>query len=238
MRIAICDDDPLWCEQAEKIITEYMQKTHMEAETHRFTSGEAMFAQMEQPPDVLFLDIELGADANGIQTAALVNEKWRRCQIVYLTDYLNYATHVYHTEHAFYLLKNEFADRVGEVFQRIDFRRRQNASELMFSLSKGGMIVLLPEEIQYFERKKRETEIYTESTVWTVRENLSEAMRQLSETEFVRCHNSYLVHFSAVKEYQREYFLLKNGVRLKISRSYSRKVRDVFLQWARMQMSE
>ncbi|MCD7743779.1 MAG: LytTR family DNA-binding domain-containing protein [Lachnospiraceae bacterium] len=239
MLIAICDDDGIWREQAGTIITEFAKENGIDIELHSFGSDEEMFARMSHSPDVLFLDIRLdggNGEKNGITVAGQVNERWVDCQIVYLTEYLEFATYAYRTDHVYYMVKNEFADRIGEIFQKILRKQESGRQRLSFSLHKGGALNLYPREIFCFERKMRLTEIHTVSGDWLVNENLQDLMKRLPANEFVRCHNSFIVFFPAVQVYQKNYFQLKDGTRVDISRSYGKQVQDAFLRWARTQM--
>ena len=52
------------------------------------------------PLEAIFMDVDLGEE-NGIVLAGKINKRWKNCQIIYLTNYLSYATETYHTEHTF-----------------------------------------------------------------------------------------------------------------------------------------
>ncbi|MCD8023529.1 MAG: LytTR family DNA-binding domain-containing protein [Lachnospiraceae bacterium] len=236
MQIAICDDDRVWLEEAERIIREYGQKNGLEIELHTFSESDTLFATQEYVPDVLFMDIQLGEKEDGISVTGLVNEKWRNCQVVYLTDYISYATHVYRTEHVFFMLKNEFESRIDEIFSKIFYVLDRRSKKLIFTLSKGGMITLNPDEILYFERNRRITEVHTDYGTHVVRDSLDEIAKHLPEVDFVRCHNSYIVAFDAVLEYRKDCFSMKSGATVPISRSYRIRVQDAFLKWAGEQM--
>ncbi len=99
---------------------------------------------------------------------------------------------------------------------------------------KGTDILLCPDDILYFERKKRVTKIATVWGEYEVWDKLSEIMPRLSKVDFVRCHNSYIVYLPAVSEMNRESFLLKNDddMEIPISRGYAKEVKQCFMKWA------
>ena len=103
MRIGICDGDKSWRMRAEELILQYGKTSGIEMETFRFAGGKQLESYTGEPMDVLFIDVVLN-DASGISTAVEINRKWKKCQIVYLTNYLFFATEVYHTDHVFYVL--------------------------------------------------------------------------------------------------------------------------------------
>ena len=99
MRVGICDDDAIWCRKAEQIIYKYADQTETELEVICFMIPEELNSYEGYPLDMLFMDIVLenNEEKNGIDLVAMVNKKWKDCQIIYLTNYLFYATEVYHT---------------------------------------------------------------------------------------------------------------------------------------------
>lgn len=234
MRIGICDDDGGWLEKSREIIQTYMDTNTLPAELYCFENQEELQVYDGEPLDVLFLDIVLG-QGNGIEAAESVNQRWKNCQIVYLTNYLYYATEVYQTEHVFFVLKEQFEQRLDEVFHKIFHVMEQRERHLLFSVIGSGEIVLMPQEILYFERRLRVTAIETTKGAYLIREKLEEVSAKLPELDFVRCHNSYIVYFPAVKEFLRDAFLMNDGMKILISRSYSKSAKSAFLRWGSMQ---
>lgn len=246
MRIGICDDDKLWREKAQKIIEEYAVKSHLPIQIFLFVSGEDVLKYDGAPLDVLFCDIELEnaeeesspekeahvTKENGITLAKKVNQKWPHCQIVYLTNYLFYATEVYHTKHVFFVLKEQFEKRIEEIFEKLIHELKQEQERLLFSTIGGGRVILSPSDIYYFERNGRVTNIITKCGEYAIHEKLGVVMEQLPARDFIRCHNSYIVYFPAVREMVKGAFILVNQTRVVISRSYAKKVKEAFMQWA------
>lgn len=242
MRIGIFDDDRLWCERAVQIIEDYGKSYEMETEVICFTSVPDMDLYQGEPLDVLFMDIEIEQGdnenvRNGIDLTLKINEKWKNCQVVYLTNYLCYATDVYHTEHVFFVLKEQFKNRIHEVFQKVIHNLEQKTVRLFFEQIGGTSVILSPEEILYFERDGRITNIITEHGIYSIWDKLSDVAKRLPSVDFVRCHNSFIVYFPAVREMEKGQFILKDGSRIMISRSHAKAVKNAFMKWALTQMS-
>lgn len=236
MRVGICDDDSRWCAKAEKLILGYARQTGLEMEIVQFMNSEELHSYEGYPLDVLFMDIVL-KEENGIEETGKINQKWKDCQIVYLTNYLYYATEVYHTEHVFFALKEQFEDRIGEIFGKILHEFEQNKEKLFFSLIGGKQLLLAPRDILYFERKGRTTYIVTIWGTYTTWDKIQKIMEQLPELDFVRCHNSYIVYLPVVREMKEGMFILRDGKEILISRSYGKTVKTSFMRWALTQIS-
>ena len=242
MKIGIFDDDKCWCERAVRIIEDYGKSCEMETEIIVFLSASEMERYQGEPLDVLFMDIELeqendGNIRNGIDLTLRINERWKNCQVVYLTNYLCYATDVYHTEHVFFVLKEQFQNRIREVFEKVVHNLEQKTTRLFFEQIGGASVILAPEEILYFERDGRITHIVTKQGVYSIRDKLGDVMKRLSPVDFVRCHNSYIVYLPAVREMLADVFLMDDGREVMISRSYRKIAKAAFMKWAVTQMS-
>lgn len=236
MIVGICDDDKNWCIEAGKRIEEYAQKVLLDVEVNYFETEEQVLQYKGSPMEVLFLDIELEGK-NGIEVAKHVNEKWKNCQIVYLTNYLFYATEVYSTIHTYFVLKEQFETKIGEVFYKVRHELEQQEKKLVFDIIGTKEVVLAPNEILYFERVKRTTKIVTVWGEYEMWDKMKDVEKKLPELDFVRCHNSYIVYLPAVREMLKDAFIMNNDAKVMISRSYSRHVKGAFMKWALTQIS-
>ena len=229
MKIVLCDDNAIYLKEAEDILQEYAREADISFDLVSFTDSVAMCAQDEAVPDILFLDIRMDAQ-DGIKTAEKVNQKWPKCRIVYLTDYLSYATDVYQTEHIYYVLKPQLRDRIGQVMEKI-LRDIASDEVKLVIREKNAEVVVTSGEILYFERSLRKTIITTRSGTYETREKLPELESRLPEASFVRCHNSYLVAIAAIKKMGRDSLEMSDGMTIPISRQYQRTVKLAFAQW-------
>lgn len=236
MVIGICDDDKIWCNEAKRLIKEYTQQTLLEAEIYCFADQEALLSYSGAPLEVLFLDIELKS-GSGLQTAEAVNRKWTRCQIVYLTNYLNYATEICDTKYVYFVMKEQFASRIGAIFGKIFHELEQHKKQLRFVCKGNQMICLAPEEIYYFERSKRKTILETIWGSYELYDRIDDLMKRLPSDEFIRCHNSYIIYLPNVKSAQKDAFCMKNGVNITVSRGYAKTTKAAFIRWILAQMN-
>ena len=235
MIIGICDDDKIWYRRAEGLIEQYAEETGQEVALCYFPDTEALLAYEGAPLEALFMDIELNGE-NGVKAALQVNAKWAHCQIVFLTNYLNYATDVYEAEHVMFVLKEQFAERLGSVFAKIAHEREQHRKQLCFVCVGKQTVYLAPDEIYYFERRGRKTIIETVWGSYELFDKIEDIMKRLPEGEFVRCHNSYVVYLPNIKEAKSGTFQMRNGQMITISRGYEKETKTAFMRWVRGQM--
>ena len=104
LRIAVCEDHPI---TAEEICQKIKQYSPMDAQILSFSDADAILSAIREYtfiPHIVFMDIELQT-ASGIQTAKNITSLLPDCQIIYLTNYMDYASQVYETSHIFFYFK-------------------------------------------------------------------------------------------------------------------------------------
>lgn len=235
MIIAVCDDDKVWLEEAKGVIERYADQSLLEVEILCFSDGEQLLAYTGEDIEVLFLDIELGKE-NGIQLGKRVNRRWEQCQIVYLTNYLYYATDVYLTAHVFFVLKEQYQEKIKLIFTKIFHNIQQRKKMLVFTEVGGNQLVVAPEEVLYFEHKVRTTWLYTTAGNYEITGKIIDIVKKLPKIDFSRCHNSYIVYLPSVREVKKEGFVLRNDTVIFFSKRYKKKAKADFLRWALTQM--
>ena len=85
----------------------------------------------------------------------------------------------------------------------------------------------------YFERNLRVTYVVAKNSRYIIDEKISELEEKIMSEDFLRCHSSFLVNLSYVKECMKKKLILKNGQVIDISRSYWGKVEKEYIQWAK-----
>lgn len=235
MVVGICDDDKRWLQASKKMLLEFADLTQVDIDVRCFSTAEALLEFEDVPLDAVFLDIELGRHL-GINVAKQLNKLRPNCRIVYMTNYLHYATEIYNTEHIWFVVKKQFRDKIGEIVSRILHELENKKSRLILKTMKNEIISLVPSDICYLEKEKRGTKIVTVWGSYYVRERLSDIIPQLSELDFSQCHSSCVVNFYHVKELQRDVYILygedKKEQIVQISRRYVQKTREDFLKWS------
>ena len=233
IRIAICDDEQSWRQTATEILQQYAAKTADPIELLCFEEAQQLQSYQGPPLDAVLMDIELQQE-NGIEAVKTLNGQWPACAIVYVTNHLFYAVDSYQTEHLYFVTKDQFADRLGDIMDKIRHLRSQRARTLVFDVigSSQKTVMLAPEEILYFERDRRRTRVHTAWGTYEVWDKIGDIEARLPKLDFVRCHNSYIVYLPAMREIMATCINMKNGVRIPISRFYAGQTQQAFGRWA------
>lgn len=236
MKIGVCDDDKYWLEQAEHILNEYAIGKNISFELFfcSTTSEMTNCLKMHQL-DIAFLDIEMEEEATGIDLAEIINKTQPACNIIYLTNYIHYAVDVYETDHVYFVLKEQFEKRLEDIFKKTEFHKSRMLHQIGFQMNKTNAKVVYEYEILYFERKLRNTIVHLQNEEFTIKDTMDELEERIDKIQFVRCHHSFIVYFSAIDEIQRDKIIMKNGGIIPISRRYKDNLKEKFTEWVEAQ---
>ena len=230
--IAICDDEPLQMEHAAQAICRYADDAGLEVQLEQLQDVDECVREAARF-DVVFMDIVFENRLAGIDAAARINAAAPNCQIVYLTNYLHYSVDVYHTDHVWYILKEQIARRLPEVFQKLAFVDGARRSSIAVKpVGEVSVVALTCSDICYIERQNRITHIVLrDGTQYDVREKVADLLDKLPNAWFVRCHNSYAVNLGYVKSVHASDLVLEDGTCLPVSRSRLKQFRSRYLLW-------
>ena len=117
-RLAICDDDTLHMQNTLRCARETPEAADCDIRTFS-APGELMDAVTGggYRPHIALLDICM-PDSSGIELAQRLHEKLPRCQVIFVSSFLDYATSVYDVEHVYFILKSQMAQRLGPALRR------------------------------------------------------------------------------------------------------------------------
>lgn len=207
-------------------------KKYLPADLNVFTYLNCSFAAADieeerNVPDIIFMDIELGAES-GIEWAKKINSILPMCQMIFISAFDSYYLDVYDADHIFFLKKPFTKETVDKAVSRAKEKLEKESDEIFrYSTNRISKSVYM-RDILFFEKNRRKVKIYTnDGLVDEYYDSLDEIQKSLSDN-FIRCHNSYVVNLKYVKEFTPSEFRLYSGISIPISRSYAKEVKGKF----------
>lgn len=197
---------------------------------------EAMVHVKEKQPDVVFLDIQMQRETGFDLLTSLQQINF---EVVFTTAHSEYAIKAFKFSAIDYLLKPIDLDELRRAIEKIEEKRNTDIMlrlEQLFlnlkpapgQLSKlglptnDGLIFIKTDEIIYCEADSNYTNIYTsDGKKHLISKTLKEYDNLLSEHNFFRIHNSYLINLNCVKKYIRGeggQVVMSNDVTLDVSK--------------------
>ena len=222
-------------ERTMKVLEQYAHKNRMTFDAMTISDKEKLFEYVKdhQELDVVFLDICIGESVDGIDIARKINILAPRVAIVFLTEYTNYATEVYDTKHVHFVKRSDLEERLAFIFSRLHSEVTKRNKGFVHIHAKGKELIIREEVIKYIERNGRTTQIHCKKESIDISGKLSELEKKLNPIIFVRCHNSFIVNFMAVKEFTRTDFVLDDDSIVPISRYKLNETREKFFVWSK-----
>lgn len=234
LNIALCDDDKLHLEHGVRLIGGHLSEyDHF---IDGFENAEALLKAMEigdYIPDIAVLDIKMDG-ADGISLAKRLNELAPRCQIIFLTGYLDYAPDVYSVEHVYFVLKNEAEIRIGDALSKaLEALMLGSTRAPSITARAAGVVKVIPvNRIRYIERLGRKTRIVMDDSEFVASQAPAKLIDEKSR-HFIRCHQSFWVNIGRISTLKNDEFCLDDNTYIPISRTFRREARARFFEYLR-----
>ena len=232
-RIGICDDEMEFCTEIEEFVQKYAEKEEITVETEVFTSGEEFFQAMsnEKAVDLLFLDIELGG-IDGVEVGRRLREKVENeaMQIVYVSSKESYAMQLFQIRPFDFLTKPVNMEKISKVMS--EYKRLFIDRNMFFSFQVGKSTYRISEnEILYFQCEGKKIQVITTKDKREYYGKMADVEKQISMNKFCVVHKSYIVNINYVSEFCPDEVVMCNEIRIPISQSMRKRVREKILEW-------
>ena len=236
LTVVLCDDIELHLKQAEKQVSDILNRQDIPYELHLFHDAESLLTQIEFQeilPDIAILDIEMDGE-DGISLAKKLNSIDEKCCVIFLTGYLKYAPDAYATEHIWFVFKNRSEEHLEPaVLKALDvYRHNQTASPGIVVRDNRNSKMIPVEEILYISKVGRKAQVRcVDGEYFDTRSPAALIPAEMSEY-FLRCHQSYLVNPAYITNIRRFRVLLSDGTELPVpEKKYTAFKKAVYGKW-------
>lgn len=237
MRVAICDDEGTDRVLVCHLLQERMKKRQETLEIVSFDSGEDLAEQYENGSaqyDLIFMDIFMKY-RNGIETMKRIRCYDKKVGVIFVTASPDYAIESYEVRAHGYLLKPVVLENLEMALNRFmeDRYPRVRQSLLMINGSSGKRIAY--DDIIYIESRRMNLRVVCrDEAEYSIRRKLDDVQKELPESRFLRCNQSFIVNMDYVKEAGTD-FAMENGDRIPIKVREKKKIRDQYFAYIRKQ---
>lgn len=227
MRIAICDDDPEFRQTISGFLKPY-RSIYPELTESEFGSGEELVKaySRRQSFDILFLDIKM-KDVDGIQAAQKIRASDIDVIIIFVTSYTEFVPDTFRVGAFQFLLKP-----VSESDFKRDFERAADyfrISHFKYRIRwKETTVALEVKDIYYIEAANRHLLVFTAESKFECVGRIAEEEKKLTGYNIVKCHQSYMVNLSYVRQIDNSKVYLANGKQIPVSRKHKERIKDAF----------
>lgn len=214
LKIYVCEDNQKQLDRMVAAIEAVIQEEQLDMKVEMVADHpRQILDQMEQSnePGIYFLDIDLGAEINGLDLAVEIRAHQPRAFIIFVTTHseMSHMTFYYKVEAMDFIVKEECTDlkqRVGQCLAHVGQLNQSVEEEHLvhhFRVKSGCKLWQIPyEDIFYFEvspHVSRKVTLYGRNQIIEFCGNLKEVKKTLDE-RFYRCHRMYLVNLDYIQE--------------------------------------
>ncbi|EKN4705149.1 response regulator transcription factor [Yersinia ruckeri] len=162
--------------------------------------------------DAIFLDINIPS-LDGVLLAQNISKFTHKPHIIFITAYKEHAVEAFEIEAFDYILKPYHESRIVTMLQKLEAlhkRNRQESEQPTSQVARSAysinlmnderIIVTDINDIYYAAAQEKVTLVYTRREEFIMPMNISEFFSRLPEEHFFRCHRSYCVNLSKIRE--------------------------------------
>lgn len=204
--IAVFDDEKIIVDYVGELIKENLD---VNAKIYKYTKLEEFKGDCKkgilQKINAIYIDIKIDS-LNGIEIAQKIQQENPKIKIIYMTAYSQYSEAIFKTKPTYLLLKPIKKEQIKKSLERALKEEKQNKNIKTFNI-KGKIFNIEVEKIKYIESNKRVVIIYEEDLKRRIYGKLDE-IEEMLPSNFVRCHQSYIVNLEHVRELNTHEFVL------------------------------
>lgn len=228
MRIAIVEDITSEREHLKAELDVQLARLSLNAVTFEYASGSDFLAAAgKERFDLVFLDIYMGNE-NGVDTAQALRRLDADCLLVFTTSSADHALDGFRVRAFHYLVKPCTEADLAALFDEI-VKRLPTDDRYITVNAAGGLVRLRFREILYAEHHQHQIYIYrTDGQETVARLTFRELCASLTDGRFFQCSRGVIVNMEHAGDFDGMDFVLKNGMRVPVSRDLARAARMAF----------
>lgn len=225
MNIAILDNETHCAEDLKKLCATWAENNTILLRIDSYRSPKVFLAMDTNALDLVFLDIQLEHEQNGVDVAHHLRQGEFRGELVFLTAFSQYVFEGYDVSALNYLLKPPSYEQVEKCLDHLaakyygnkyTFRHKKSVFQIPFS------------DILYFSSANHRTHIVTKTEVYTQPESIKSILSHLPK-QFLPCHRTAIINMDEVQMLNGRDLHLSNGDIVPVSQKHIEDIREAFL---------
>lgn len=181
--------------------------------------------------DIILMDIEM-PEINGIDLCRKIRLCNSRCRIIYLTNYIEFATDIFDTEPTSFVLKQKLAEQLPIALKRAVTQLEFLSNKIIYAHCLNNTDYSLnTEEIVCVEHIGRFSIIYLNTgESFETKDKLSVYEKTLlNDVSFFKSHRSYILNLRYIRSWTDDVIIMKGGKNVMLARSRSRAFKEHYM---------
>ena len=196
MKIAICEDEPLFQQKLKSGIESFFAEKKTKTKFDCFVNGDELINNLKNEYDVIFLDINLGTKVDGMDIAEQLRNLHISSPIIFVTSFENHAIDGYDVGAYGFVVKKNLDEKLPKVLTKL-WKDNFYRPTILIQGKEDTKIINLNHIISV-QSQKRSTIIKTDTEELTDIRPIGKFIELLSD-DFVEVHKAVFVNISKIK---------------------------------------
>lgn len=237
MRIAICDNEQFYVQDILERVKNYEIKDIVPNVIDCFSNGNDLLnAFQREPYDLVYLDIELDSQENGIEIAKKLKILKANCIFVFITSYPNYV------HESIWVGVDQFINKPiddtlfnQELKHAVHLYKSLNRT-LLFSTTVGKKYIKT-DKILYLETSYGKYKLCTvERPFFGSLKSIRNVRQQLLDYHFFQLNRSIIINFKHVFSFKFDYVIMSNEDMLPLTRRKRKEFKEKYFDYIDKEM--
>lgn len=196
-------------ENIKEILNKLLSSYSIDYHISEYSSGEELLNNYPENLDILIIDIQMKL-INGMETARKIRMFDENLEIIFTTSFSEFMQDGYEVKAYRYILKPITERKISKnILEGINEIVKKRSNYLTINV-KNYIDRIKIDSILYIETDRPNILIYTSDNMYSTKMGISKIEKILSEYNFFRCHNSYIINLKLVESMTSNTITLKN----------------------------
>ena len=237
LNIAICDDEEVFINKIESVITDYLKNKDIEFVIDSYVSS-LKFANLKNEMnkyDIVFMDINM-AELDGIAVSKVLRKYCPNTYLIFITAFINYTLEGYKVEAIRYILKDynnmevDIAEALETVLKKMDIEY----TKIRYDFVGIGARDISVNNIIYIDNDLHKLTLHLlikgKRVSYELYKKISDIEQDFQSDYLVHTHQSFLVNIQYVTHIKRYELTLSTGELIPISKNRYKSVQEAFMR--------
>lgn len=216
MLIAICDADNVFAKDLKSKLYSYSNKYRLDFVIEIFKKGEELL-NSQRKYSLIFIEYYL-VGMNGLETSKLLRKKNINSKIIFISQNIDFVFEIFQVN-PYRFLKKPLDEK--ELFKMLDEYFSDNHTHYPLRINEGNDTLFLDtNEILYIEADNKHCRIHLNNRTIPYKKTMARVFADLPKMHFQKINRAFIVNLDAITKYNSENVILKNGEKLRITRTY------------------